>query len=121
MGCPWHARTDGAPHRIRWTSGETSQVVLQREGEFWLKVAGEHHLKEDAGAGRPLGSSRAETGPVPVPAHGSGLSQAGMESEEEELDMTGEVMPWIPMGEVVNRSCGSDSVLYGAPVGNARR
>ena len=58
MGCPWHARTDGAPHRIGWTSGETPQVVLQRGGELWLKVEREHHLKEEAGAGRPVGSSR---------------------------------------------------------------
>ncbi|MFY0577982.1 hypothetical protein ACN28S_29970 [Cystobacter fuscus] len=36
----------------------TPQVVLQGGGEFWLKVEGEHALDEEAGASRPVGSSR---------------------------------------------------------------
>lgn len=42
--------------------------------------------------------------PLPVPAHGRGLSQRGDESEKEVLDMTGEVMPWISTGEVGPRN-----------------
>jgi hypothetical protein len=148
VASPWHARTDGAPHRIGWTRGERPQVVLQREGEFWLKVEGEHHLEEEAGAGRPVvevaASERPEREetkssaryasprpfrewqpeqgqmlpryaaslrltlnnrhPLPVPAHGRGLSQRGMGASEEVLDMTGEVMSWSPMVEVGPRN-----------------
>ena len=32
-------------------------MVLQREGDFWLKVEGEHHLEEEAGAGRPVSTT----------------------------------------------------------------